>query len=118
MRSSRHGPGTIPPAVAEWGVHPSWTRAVASPRLYDDLERELAAFVGAPTTLVFPSISLLHVGVLPLLAGYDGVILKDAEAHHSIHEACLRAQANGAEWVHFPHGDADDPEAVCVVHVE
>src|SRR5262249_18367603 len=25
----------VPPAVAEWGVHPSWTRAVASPRPYD-----------------------------------------------------------------------------------
>jgi myxalamid-type polyketide synthase MxaB len=98
----------IPPAVAEWGVHPSWTRAVASPRLYDDLERELATFVGAPTVLVFPSISLLHTGVLPLLAGYDGVILKDTEAHHSIHEGCLRAQANGAEWVQFPHRDIDD----------
>jgi acyl transferase domain-containing protein/7-keto-8-aminopelargonate synthetase-like enzyme/acyl carrier protein len=98
----------IPPAVAEWGVHPSWTRAVASPRLYNDLERELAAFVGAPAALVFPSISLLHTGVLPLLAGDDGVILKDAEAHHSIHEGCLRAQASGAEWVAFPHGDIDD----------
>ena len=78
----------IPPALAEWGVHPSWTRAVASPRIYDDLERELATFVGAPTTLVFPSISLLHMGVLPMLAGYDGVILKDTEAHHSMHEGC------------------------------
>jgi myxalamid-type polyketide synthase MxaB len=95
----------IPPALAEWGVHPSWTRAVASPRLYDDLERELAALIGAPATLVFPSISLLHIGVLPLLAGQDGVIFKDAEAHHSIHEACLRAQANGTEWAPFPHGD-------------
>jgi myxalamid-type polyketide synthase MxaB len=98
----------IPLALAEWGTHPSWTRAVASPRLYDDLERELAAFVGAPATLVFPSISLLHLGVLPHLAGYDGVILKDTEAHHTIHEGCLRAQANGAEWVNFPHGDVDD----------
>jgi myxalamid-type polyketide synthase MxaB len=100
----------IPQAIAEWGVHPSWTRAVASPRLYDDLEAELAAFVGAPTTLVFPSISLLHIGVLPILAGYDGVILKDTEAHHSIHEGCLRAQANGAEWQNFPHSDIDDLE--------
>jgi myxalamid-type polyketide synthase MxaB len=100
----------IGPAIAEWGVHPSWTRAVASPRLYDDLERELAAFVGAPTTLVFPSISLLHMGVLPILAGYDGVILKDTEAHHTIHEACLRAQVNGAEWHNFPHSDIDDLE--------
>jgi 7-keto-8-aminopelargonate synthetase-like enzyme len=53
---------------------------------------------------------LLHVGVLPLLAGYDGVILKDTEAHHTIHEGCLRAQANGAEWVHFPHSDTGDLE--------
>jgi 7-keto-8-aminopelargonate synthetase-like enzyme len=100
----------IPPALAEWGVHPSWTRAVASPRIYEDLERELASLVSAPTALVFPSISLLHLGVLPVLAGYDGVILKDAEAHHSIHDGCLRAQANGAEWLHFPHSDVDDLE--------
>src|SRR5262249_20069947 len=57
----------VPGAIAEWGVHPSWTRAVASPRIYDDLERALAEFVGAPTTLVFPSISLLHIGVIPAL---------------------------------------------------
>jgi myxalamid-type polyketide synthase MxaB len=100
----------IPPALAEWGVHPSWTRAVASPALYDDLERELAAFVAAPATLVFPSISLLHLGVLPALVGADGVIFKDTEAHHTIHEACLRAQANGAAWVSFPHSDTADLE--------
>jgi 7-keto-8-aminopelargonate synthetase-like enzyme len=64
--------------------------------------------VGAPTTLVFPSISLLHTGVLPILAGYDGVILRDTEAHHSLHEGCLRAQANGAEYLSFPHSDLDD----------
>jgi 7-keto-8-aminopelargonate synthetase-like enzyme len=98
----------IGPALAEWGVHPSWTRAVASPRIYDDLERELAQFVGAPHTLVFPSISLLHHGVLPMLAGFDGVILRDTESHHTIHEACLRAASNGAEWISFPHSDIDD----------
>jgi 8-amino-7-oxononanoate synthase len=88
-------------------VHPSWTRAVASPRIYRDLEDRLAEFVGAPTTLVFPSISLLHLGVVPALAGYDGIIFKAVEAHHSLHEGCLRAQANGAEWHDFPHGDID-----------
>ena len=98
----------IPPALARWGVHPSWTRAVASPRIYDDLERALAAFVRAPTTLVFPSISLLHAGVIPILAGYDGIIFKDTESHHSLHEGCVRAQAGGAEWVNFPHSDIDD----------
>ena len=43
----------IPPALAEWGAHPSWTRAVASPALYDELERELADLVGAPTRSSF-----------------------------------------------------------------
>jgi myxalamid-type polyketide synthase MxaB len=97
----------IPPALVEWGVHPSWSRAVASPRIYEELEEELARLVGAPTTLVFPSISLLHYGVLPILAGFDGVILKDTDAHHSIHEGCLRAGANGVEWVEFRHNDVE-----------
>ncbi|HLK58329.1 MAG TPA: aminotransferase class I/II-fold pyridoxal phosphate-dependent enzyme [Chthonomonadaceae bacterium] len=98
----------IPAALAEWGVHPSWTRAVASPAIYEELEQELAVLVGAKTTLVFPSISLLHLGVIPLLAGYNGVILKDIASHHSIHEACLRAQADGTEWVNFKHNNPED----------
>jgi len=101
----------IPAAVERWGTHPSWTRAVASPALYGELERELAKMVGAPDTLVFPSISLLHLGVLPALADYNGAILTDASAHHSIAEACKRAQADGAEWVEFRHSDVADLES-------
>jgi 7-keto-8-aminopelargonate synthetase-like enzyme len=101
----------IPSAVARWGTHPSWTRAVASPALYGELECELARMVGAPDTLVFPSISLLHLGVLPALAGGNGVILTDASAHYSIAEACMRAQADGTEWVEFRHNDIADLES-------
>jgi 7-keto-8-aminopelargonate synthetase-like enzyme len=101
----------IPAAVARWGTHPSWTRAVASPALYGELEHELAQMVGAAETLVFPSISLLHLGVLPLLAGGNGVILTDASAHYSIAEACMRAQADGTEWVEFRHNDVADLES-------
>lgn len=63
-----------------------------------------------PDTLVFPSISLLHLGVLPTLAGYQGIILTDAAAHHSIAEACMRAQAGGTEWRDFRHNDLADLE--------
>jgi 7-keto-8-aminopelargonate synthetase-like enzyme len=42
------------------------------------------------------------------LAGYNGVILTDAAAHHSIAEACMRAQADGTEWVEFRHNDIQD----------
>lgn len=101
----------IPPALQKWGVHPSWTRAVASPGIYEDLEQALAELVGAPTTLVFPAVTLLHAGVLPLLAGPDGVILKDISAHRSIIEACRLAQTNGAEYLDFRHNDPADLEA-------
>lgn len=94
--------------VKKWGTHPSWTRAVASPSLYPRLERELAAMVGVPDTLVFPSISLLHLGVLPALAGSQGVIFSDTSAHHSIAEACMRAKAEGTTWVEFRHNDVED----------
>ncbi|WMP19415.1 aminotransferase class I/II-fold pyridoxal phosphate-dependent enzyme [Thiothrix lacustris] len=101
---------SIPAALDKWGVHPSWTRAVASPGLYPELEQELADLLGSPTTLVFPSIHLLHLGVLPMLAGFNGVILKDNAAHHSIYEACLRSQADGIEWLEFAHNDLADLE--------
>lgn len=101
----------IPPALKKWGVHPSWTRAVASPAIYEDLEQALARLVGAPSTLVFPAVTLLHAGVIPVLAGYDGVILKDIFAHRSIIEACRLAQTNGAETLDFRHNDVADLEA-------
>lgn len=100
----------IPAALEKWGVHPSWTRAVASPVLYSDLEQGLSELLDAPNTLIFPSVHLLHFGVLPLLAGFNGVIFKDNAAHHSIYEACLRAQADGTEWVEFGHNDLADLE--------
>jgi len=100
----------IPPALEKWGVHPSWTRAVASPDIYDELEQALADLMRAPSVLVFPAVTLLHAGVIPVLAGYDGVIFKDISAHRSIYEACQIAQMNGASVLDFKHNDVTDLE--------
>jgi len=101
---------SIPEAIKRWGVHPSWTRAVASPQIYEDLEQELSRFVGAPHVLVFPTVTLLHSGVLPVLAGGDGVILLDRAAHNSMKEAAQLASARGTivDWFH--HNDSNDLE--------
>ena len=93
------------PAVKEWGVHPSWTRAVASPALYFDLERTIADLVGAPDVMVFSSISLLHLGVLPRLAGPGDTLIVDRTAHNSIQEAVELAEARGALVIPFEHRD-------------
>ncbi|MGH9059326.1 MAG: aminotransferase class I/II-fold pyridoxal phosphate-dependent enzyme, partial [Acidimicrobiales bacterium] len=98
----------IDPLVREWGVHPSWTRAVASPEPYQELERRLAALVGAADAVLFPTVSLLHLGVLPKLAGSRGALLVDESAHHSVHEAAELAGSRRTEVLTFRHGDLAD----------
>jgi acyl carrier protein len=100
----------IAPAVRAWGAHPSWTRIVASPAPYGLLEQRLAALLRVPATLVFPTVSLLHMGMLPLLAGSHGALVVDRLAHHSIHEAALLASARGARLAYFRSGDLEDLE--------
>jgi acyl transferase domain-containing protein/7-keto-8-aminopelargonate synthetase-like enzyme len=101
---------SIMPAIHKWGVHPSWTRAVASPGIYEELEQSLADLMGVYSTLVFPAVTLLHAGVIPILAGSDGVIFKDLSAHRSIDEASRLAQTEGAEVIVFKHNDPRDLE--------
>lgn len=100
----------IPGMIQKWGVHPSWTRLVASPAPYFELEERLAEFVKAPSTLVFPCIAMLNFGALPILAGPEGVILCDSAAHHTVQEACQLAKAKGVTCAHFRYNDLDDLE--------
>src|SRR5918998_4489459 len=101
---------SIPDAIRRWGAHPSWSRAVASPQIYQDLEREIARFIGVPDVLVFPTVTLLHSGVLPVLAGSDGVILLDRAAHTSMQEAAQLAKSRGTAVDWFDHNDPHDLE--------
>ncbi|MBI4785615.1 MAG: aminotransferase class I/II-fold pyridoxal phosphate-dependent enzyme [Chloroflexi bacterium] len=102
----------IPKMVAEWGVHPSWTRLVASPEPYMVLEERLAEFLKVSSVVVFPSIASLNIAALPVLAGPAGVILCDIAAHHTIQEACQLAQAKGITCVQYKHNDLNDLEWV------
>ncbi len=106
----------IPKLVAEWGVHPSWTRAVASPAPYAELEKGLAGLIKAPDTLIFPCIAMLNIGVLPILAGPRGILISDTQAHHTIHEACQMAATKGITCTQFRHGEIDDLERQLARH--
>jgi 7-keto-8-aminopelargonate synthetase-like enzyme len=102
---------SVQPMLEEWGVHPSWTRAVASPAPYRELEQRLATLVNAPGVVVFPTITLLHFGVLPKLAGATGTILIDQGSHSSILEAAELARSRGATLVPVRRSDPEDLEA-------
>lgn len=93
----------IPPAVTKWGVHPSWTRIVCSPQIYEDLEVGLARLMGASSVLLFQTITLLHEGIIPIIARNDSVILMDKLAHRSIYEGCRLAHEGGAEFVQYDY---------------
>jgi acyl carrier protein len=109
---------SIPDAIRRWGAHPSWSRAVASPQIYEDLEQEIARFIGVPNALVFPTITLLHSGVLPVLAGTDGLILLDRAAHTSMQEAAQLAGSRGTAVDWFDHNDPYDLEWRLELHRE
>ncbi len=55
--------------VLNWGTHPSWSRLLGSPVIYEQIEHELTALLGAPDTLVLPTITHIHMSVIPVLAG-------------------------------------------------
>jgi 8-amino-7-oxononanoate synthase len=68
-----------------------------------DLEAGLAAFVGLPASLVFPTGFQTNLGVLTALAGPQDLIVSDALNHASIIDGCRLSRAKVAV---YPHGDA------------
>jgi len=90
--------------VARWGTHPSWSRMLGSPRLYPLIEERMADLLGAPDVLVLPTISQIHLAVIPVLAR-GGAIFLDARAHRTIYDGCVYARGEGARLHRFPADD-------------
>ncbi|CAL9612329.1 aminotransferase class I/II-fold pyridoxal phosphate-dependent enzyme [Streptomyces sp. enrichment culture] len=90
----------VEPAVRSWGTHPSWSRLLGSPRLYPDIEERLAALLGAPDTLLLPTLTLMHSSVIPVLAD-QGHVFVEATAHRTLYDGCVVARAEGATLHRF-----------------
>src|SRR5438045_3026600 len=68
---------SVPAFLDAWGTHPSWSRLLGSPVLYERIEERLTELLGCEDTLVLPTITLIHLSVIPVLAG-DGTIFLDS----------------------------------------
>src|SRR5512133_3291118 len=44
----------VPAYLDAWGTHPSWSRLLGSPILYEEIEERLTALLGAEDSLVLP----------------------------------------------------------------
>jgi glycine C-acetyltransferase/8-amino-7-oxononanoate synthase len=92
-------------AAERWGAGAGASRLVSgNMALHRELEEELADFKGYEASLVLGSGFLANMGVIPVLAGRDDVILSDALNHASIVDGCRQSRA---ETVVYPHGDLD-----------
>src|SRR5262245_24072628 len=71
--------------LRKWGIHNGASRAFASVRANEEAERKLAAWLGTPAALIFPSVTLANLGALPGLVGRPDLLVVDEQAHNSLH---------------------------------
>jgi 8-amino-7-oxononanoate synthase len=94
----------VPEFLERWGTHPSWSRLLGSPVLYEEIEERLTALLGSEDSLVLPTITHIHMSVIPLLAA-SGTIFLDARAHKTLYDGCQIAKARGAAVRRFRFED-------------
>jgi 8-amino-7-oxononanoate synthase len=97
---------SVPAFLEQWGTHPSWSRLLGSPVLYEQIEQRLTDLLGCEDSLVLPTITHIHSSVIPVLAA-SGTIFLDARAHKTIYDGCQVARARGAAVRRFRFEDPD-----------
>ena len=74
--------------------------------LYEQIEERLTALLGCEDSLVLPTITHIHMSVIPLLAA-SGTIFLDSRAHKTIYDGCQVARSRGAAVRRFRFEDPD-----------
>jgi 8-amino-7-oxononanoate synthase len=99
----------VPQFLARWGTHPSWSRLLGSPVMYEQIETQLTALLGRDDALLLPTITHIHMSVLPVLAG-EGVVFLDGRAHKTIFDGAMLARGHGARVERYRHNDFEHLE--------
>ncbi|MGH2735577.1 MAG: aminotransferase class I/II-fold pyridoxal phosphate-dependent enzyme [Actinomycetota bacterium] len=102
---------SVPRYLQEWGTHPSWSRLLGSPVLYEQIEEGLVDLLGCEDALALPTITHIHMSVISILAG-SGTIFLDGRAHKTIYDGAQFARHHGATVKRFRHEDPGDLEAL------
>jgi 8-amino-7-oxononanoate synthase len=96
--------GAVPEYLARWGTHPSWSRIIASPVLYEEIEEQLADLCGTQDALALPTITHIHFSVLPVIAA-GGTVFLDSRAHKTVLDGATAARATGADVKNIGHNN-------------
>jgi 7-keto-8-aminopelargonate synthetase-like enzyme len=85
--------------MQEWGTHNGASRAFGNIALCEEAERRLASWMGVEDTLIYPSVTLANIGLLPALVGKGDLLVLDRKSHDSLHQSARIAAGNGAKVV-------------------
>lgn len=81
-------------ALRTWGGGAGGSRLVTgNTELHQQLEQQLADFIGAPTGLVFSSGYTANLGAVVSLSGPGSLLVSDAYCHASLVDACRLSRA-------------------------
>jgi len=94
-------------AARRWGVGLGAPFLGGRLTLHDDLEQQLAEFLGREASVVFNSGYLANVGVVPALAREDDLVVIDRHAHACIQDGFHLCRANKARFAHNDSADLD-----------
>ncbi|WP_323374129.1 aminotransferase class I/II-fold pyridoxal phosphate-dependent enzyme [Plantactinospora alkalitolerans] len=95
-------------AVEEFGSSRTGSRLLnGNTSLHEELERELADFLGMPSALLFPTGYQANLGVIASLLSRDDVVIIDREAHASVYDGCGLSPGRVRR---FAHNDMEDLE--------
>jgi 7-keto-8-aminopelargonate synthetase-like enzyme len=84
-------------ALPRYGTHNGASRAFSSVSLCEEAERRLAKWLGVADTLIFPTVTLANMGLLPALTSKGSLLIVDRSSHDSVQQGAKLAQAAGAE---------------------
>ena len=88
-------------AIEMYGVGPAAVRTIAgTTSLHKELERKLAIFKGAESTLTFQSGFCANLAVIPVIVGEGDVVFSDELNHASIIDGCRLSKARIVRYGH------------------
>jgi len=97
-------------AIDRFGVSVSSVPLIAgSTVIHDELEKELAAFLGAESCVLFPTGQAANVSTIAALCSANDFIVLDKQVHYSVLEG---VKLTSAKWKTFRHSDAYHLDAV------
>ena len=101
-------------AIEEYGAGSGASRLVTGNHpLYAQLEARLAQFKGTEAACVFGSGYLANTGIIPVLAGREGLVLLDELSHACIYAG---AQLSGGKVLTFRHNDVAHARELLASH--